>query len=142
MNGEDLELQMPSDLRGDGHEDTKPFLESMSPGQPTDVEEPSRKGILHFTVNVPPGSVRQRTVQARPPPRWRTPEFYLYYLVFAVAVPIMVWKPIRLSEGAQKSFLTYSRMSLIHPVLRVASQLCHIQQKARKRMDIRAQDCE
>lgn len=26
-----------------------------------------------------------------PPPKWQTPEFYLYYLVFIWAVPYMFW---------------------------------------------------
>ena len=25
------------------------------------------------------------------PPKWKTPEFFLYYLVFVVAVPYMFW---------------------------------------------------
>ena len=33
------------------------------------------------------------------PSRWNTLEFYVYALVFAVAVPYMVWVPIHLSRG-------------------------------------------
>lgn len=98
MSGEDLELQMPSEIRGNRHEESKPFLSAVL-DQQADVDQPRRKGILRFTVDVPPGSSRQRVVQPRPPPRWRTPEFYLYYLIFAITVPVMVWKPIQLSKG-------------------------------------------
>ena len=92
----DLELQMPSNLRGDSHEDSK---SSTAANGPVEANEPHRKGILRLTVDVPFGSSKQRTVQTRPPPRWRTPEFYFYYFVFAFAIPIMVWTPIKLSQG-------------------------------------------
>lgn len=36
--------------------------------------------------------------QAPPPPRWHTREFYFYYLVFLLAVPLMVWVPIHVSR--------------------------------------------
>jgi protein-cysteine N-palmitoyltransferase HHAT len=32
------------------------------------------------------------------PPKWRTPEFYLYYVVFAIAVPYMFWVPYSVSR--------------------------------------------
>ena len=32
------------------------------------------------------------------PPRWATAEFYLYYLVFLVAVPYMFWVPYTVSR--------------------------------------------
>jgi hypothetical protein len=31
------------------------------------------------------------------PPKWRTPEFYFYYVVFVLAVPLMFWIPYRVS---------------------------------------------
>jgi hypothetical protein len=42
------------------------------------------------------GSTTQRRAS---PSRWNTLEFYLYALVFAVAVPWMCWVPISLSLG-------------------------------------------
>lgn len=33
------------------------------------------------------------------PPRWNTLEFYVYYIVFIVAIPYMVYVPMRLSDG-------------------------------------------
>lgn len=38
--------------------------------------------------------------QTRPtqPSKWKTPEFYLYYLVFAIAVPLMFWIPYTVSR--------------------------------------------
>lgn len=32
------------------------------------------------------------------PPKWKTPEFYLYYVVFAIAVPYMFWVPYSVSR--------------------------------------------
>lgn len=32
------------------------------------------------------------------PPKWKTPEFYLYYLVFLLAVPYMFWVPYTVSK--------------------------------------------
>ena len=141
MNGEDLELQMPSDLRGDGHEDSKPFLSSATANSPTEANKPQRKGILRLTVDVPLGSGKQRTEQTKPP-RWRTPEFYFYYLVFAFAIPIMVWTPIKLSGGIPTTDLL-TCISLPDTLFcRDTSQLSHIQSPARGWLDIWAQACE
>ncbi|EIM90724.1 MBOAT-domain-containing protein [Stereum hirsutum FP-91666 SS1] len=41
--------------------------------------------------------------------RWRTKEFMLYYVVFAVVVPWMVWVPIRLSSPSHPNFPLYVR---------------------------------
>lgn len=32
------------------------------------------------------------------PPKWKTPEFFLYYVVFAIAVPYMFWVPYSVSR--------------------------------------------
>lgn len=32
------------------------------------------------------------------PSKWKTPEFYLYYVVFAIAVPYMFWVPYSVSR--------------------------------------------
>lgn len=46
------------------------------------------------------GQVKSReseeTIQ---PPRWNTPEFYFYYLVFAVCIPLMFKSVIDVSKG-------------------------------------------
>lgn len=41
-----------------------------------------------------PAVEREAAARARssaPPPKWRTPEFFLYYMVFIVVVPYMFW---------------------------------------------------
>ncbi|VDB87298.1 unnamed protein product [Peniophora sp. CBMAI 1063] len=62
----------------------------------------SRKGILRATVDVP--AARADSSARRGPSRWRTPEFYVYYVVFAAAVPWMVWVPLRLSSTEHANY--------------------------------------
>jgi hypothetical protein len=49
------------------------------------------------------------------PPKWNTPEYYLYYLVLGVAVPYMFWIaydvsrrrfPISVEQGGRRAVLT------------------------------------
>lgn len=42
------------------------------------------------------------------PSRWNTPEFYLYYLTFLVAVPYMFYVPMRLSSDTHPNFAQYA----------------------------------
>ena len=41
-----------------------------------------------------PARVQDRAL----PSKWRTPEFYLYYLVFLLAIPYMFWVPYSVSD--------------------------------------------
>lgn len=43
-----------------------------------------------------------------PPPKWRTPEFYLYYLVFLFAVPYMFWVAYDVSRRKYLRYLGYT----------------------------------
>ncbi|KAM4067246.1 MBOAT, membrane-bound o-acyltransferase family protein [Hirsutella rhossiliensis] len=43
------------------------------------------------------------------PPMWRTPEFYLYYLVFALAVPYMFWTAYHVSRPSDPRYHKYER---------------------------------
>lgn len=48
-----------------------------------------------------PATAQESSVKAQSrtqPPKWRTPEFYLYYLVFLLAVPYMFWVPYSVSQ--------------------------------------------
>ena len=90
---DDLELQMsPRTQNGQRYEHTGEAEMNISP---------QRRGILHLTVDTPLSETTQKTVLNRQSPRWRTPEFYVYYLIFAIVIPAMVWKPISLSRGIQ-----------------------------------------
>jgi hypothetical protein len=77
-------LQMPSDDR---------------PLSPLGIEglvnrkQPSR--IVNLTVDIP-SSHQPHTADTAP--RWKTPEFFFYYVMFIAVVPIMVWTPVALSS--------------------------------------------
>lgn len=59
-----------------------------------------RRGLTALTVDIPDTSKAQRNDAPRPPPLWRNPEFFFYYLVVAIVIPFMVWVPINLSSRA------------------------------------------
>lgn len=59
--------------------------------EPVNRKRPSR--IVKLTVDIPSSYQPQTTT-----PRWKTPEFLFYYVVFIVVIPIMVWIPVRLSS--------------------------------------------
>lgn len=40
-------------------------------------------------------------------PKWRTPEFYLYYVVFALAVPLIFWIPYQVSRPEDPRYHKY-----------------------------------
>lgn len=70
-----------------------------------ELEEDIRNKMIHrgltaLTVEIPDARKIQRLDTPRPPPLWRTPEFFFYYLVAAVVIPVMVWVPISLSSRA------------------------------------------
>ena len=54
-----------------------------------------RGGTIRLTVDVP---AAHPSAEPRPP-RWRTYEFFAYYLVFAVAFPLMVYILIEVSSS-------------------------------------------
>jgi protein-cysteine N-palmitoyltransferase HHAT len=51
--------------------------------------------ILKLTVDIP---FSHQPQAAETSPRWRTPEFFFYYVIFIVVMPIMVWIPVTLSS--------------------------------------------
>ena len=94
---DDLELQMPTDLRVDP--DAVPLVSRIGGVQESPVDTAAkRRGILCLTVETPTTSSFSKVVSARPPSRWKSPEFIFYGICFAIVVPILVWKPIELSS--------------------------------------------
>ena len=87
----DVVIDMPTDLHSTNVH--KLELESDTPVR--------SRGIASLTVSIP--SSRKNRDGPSSPSRWRTTEFFFYFLVTAVALPYMAWVPIRLS----------SRMSII-----------------------------
>ncbi|KLO17383.1 MBOAT-domain-containing protein [Schizopora paradoxa] len=72
------------------------------------VVEPRREGILRLTVKIPVPPSSQQAIQARPPARWRTPEFIFYGLAFVIAIPVMIWKTVNLSRESHPNYKLYS----------------------------------
>ena len=84
----DAVVEMPTDLRPTSN------LELDSP--PESSYRP--RGVTRLTVHIPSAYNPQVKAQPHPAPRWRTPEFLVYYVVFVCVVPLMVWIPYRLSS--------------------------------------------
>ncbi|KAG8895468.1 hypothetical protein FRC00_007447, partial [Tulasnella sp. 408] len=62
-------------------------------------EKPSRRrGIVALTVETPTSSKPRYDLPPRPPPRWNTPEFIFYLIVFVIVVPLLVKLPVDLSQ--------------------------------------------
>jgi hypothetical protein len=55
----------------------------------------------------------ENTAEVIQPSRWNTLEFYFYYLVFIVAVPLMFKSVLDVSSGAYKKSKTYRRTALL-----------------------------
>ncbi|KAI9001460.1 MBOAT-domain-containing protein [Trametes punicea] len=89
---------MPSDLRPSA------ALELDSPEQPP----PKPKGLARLTVDIPSSYSPNVKAASHPPPRWRTPEFMVYYVVFILIVPLMVWIPYRLSLPSHPNYPLYA----------------------------------
>lgn len=89
MRGDAL-IEMPTDLRP--HANMDPFELDQ------DISRPGRKGITKMTVDIPSSNRGQRPGETRPPSRWKSPEFALYYAVVLTMVPIMAWVPVGLSS--------------------------------------------
>ena len=73
--------------------------------------------VTDLTVNIPSSllNTSASTSERRPAPsRWGTLEFKIYYLVFMVVVPIMIWIPVSLSS--RRSFHLYHRI-MVHSLL-------------------------
>ena len=93
---------MPSDLRhGYDYVPLRPLGDEQSSptAPPISSAYDKRAGILLLTPDVPSSSTPSGAA-SRPAPRWWTHEFKAYYVVFAVAIPLMVWKAYDLSRGA------------------------------------------
>ncbi|KAI0373624.1 MBOAT-domain-containing protein [Pilatotrama ljubarskyi] len=93
----DAVVTMPTDLRA-----TAAF-ELDSPDQ----TPPKPKGLARLTVDIPSSYSPQVRAALHPRPRWRTPEFMVYYVVFCTVVPVMVWIPYRLSSPSHPNYPFY-----------------------------------
>ncbi|KAI0763345.1 MBOAT-domain-containing protein [Trametes elegans] len=90
---------MPSDLRP-----TAAF-ELDSP----EHRPPKATGLTRITVDIPSAYNPKVKAAPHPPPRWRTPEFMVYYVVFCLALPLMVWIPYHLSSPLHPNYPYFVR---------------------------------
>jgi hypothetical protein len=89
MSAGDFVLQMPP-------QSPRSQLEVIT-GETDPHTSPRRGGIVRLTVDVPSA----RHTPGEPPlSRWRTPEFFLYYVIVATAVSCMIYVPVQLSSSA------------------------------------------
>ena len=101
MSAGDFVLQMPP-------QSSRSQLEVITGETDPQTSSPRRGGIIRLTVDVP--SARHTPGEPRPS-RWRTPEFFLYYAIFATVVPWMIYVPVQLSSSAYYFVLVSAYMS-------------------------------
>ncbi|TFK61685.1 MBOAT-domain-containing protein [Pluteus cervinus] len=64
-------------------------------------------GLVDLTVHIPSTSTPHGG--QRPPPRWRTLEFKVYFTIAAIVIPIMIWIPVSLSSPSNPNYPYYYR---------------------------------
>jgi len=79
---------------------------------------------LTVTTSVVEDVSRQGRTLGRTHPRWRTPEFYIYYLAVILVIPLMIWIPISVSSGG---FEQHIKSSIAY-LLQNHTQTTHILQ--------------
>ncbi|KAF9790369.1 MBOAT-domain-containing protein [Thelephora terrestris] len=75
---------------------------------PLRIEDPVKEQpscILKLTVEIP--SSHQPTADTTP--RWKTLEFFFYYVMFIAVMPVMVWIPVALSSPEHQNYQYYKR---------------------------------
>ncbi|KAJ8588133.1 MBOAT-domain-containing protein [Rhizopogon salebrosus TDB-379] len=92
----DVVIDMPTDMRGqEGH------ISKFD----VDYVTPMPRGITALTIDIPASG--RITNESRPPPRWKTLEFIVYYVVALFVLPLMAWVPIRLSSSSHPNYPYY-----------------------------------
>jgi len=104
MSAGDFVLQMPP-------QSPRSQLEVIT-GESDPQTSPRRGGVIRLTVDIP--SARHTPGEPRPS-RWRTPEFFLYYVIFVIAVPWMIYVPVQLSSSAYY-FVVFPRACRPYPI--------------------------
>ena len=111
------------------HSDSQPSTFSVS------LSPQSTRAITDFTISVS-GSSAPSTQKAEPgPSRWRTKEFMVYGVVFALVVPVMVWSPMRLSSS--RSFHIHGSGNSSCEVHSESSELSSVREPTVPRMAFR-----
>ncbi|KUI57103.1 Glycerol uptake protein 1 [Cytospora mali] len=50
---------------------------------------------------------KEKIASRASPPKWKTPEFFFYYLVFAICIPLMLWIPYSVSRPSDPRYEKY-----------------------------------
>ncbi|KJA25037.1 hypothetical protein HYPSUDRAFT_135165 [Hypholoma sublateritium FD-334 SS-4] len=76
------------------------------------VHEASAHGVARLTVHIPsafrPNAAKAKLGDAESVSRLGTIEFRIYYVVVAVAIPVMVWIPMTLSDPSNRNYPYFS----------------------------------
>jgi len=99
-----LPIHSPA-LSADNKPEYPPTVGPMSPASLPQVQDkqPRARGIARLTVHIP-SAFKKDVGKASPnepkPPilRWNTLEFRIYYIIVAIAISLMVWVPVSLSQ--------------------------------------------
>ena len=66
------------------------FTTSSTTSYKTVIDSRGEKGVKD--------AQKEKIASRASPSKWKTPEFYFYYLVFAICVPLMLWIPYSVSR--------------------------------------------
>lgn len=50
---------------------------------------------------------KEKIISRAPPSKWKTPEFYLYYVVVSICIPLMLWIPYTVSRPSDPRYHKY-----------------------------------
>ncbi|KAK7744092.1 glycerol transporter [Cytospora paraplurivora] len=53
---------------------------------------------------------KEKIASRASPPKWKTREFYFYYLIFIICVPLMLWIPYSVSRPSDPRYEKYARL--------------------------------
>ncbi|KAG8978076.1 glycerol transporter [Tulasnella sp. 425] len=99
----------PPQIRIEMHKITSPNEREPHTGIEGEEKPPRHRGIVALTIETPTSSKPRYDLPPRPPPRWNTPEFIFYLIVFIIAVPLLVKIPVELSQPTHPKYIQYHR---------------------------------
>lgn len=131
----EVRIAMPTDLRNESR--TIPLQLQLEEDVTFRNSSSWRKrGITSLTLETPTRTTF--TPDGVKPPgkaRWRTLEFIIYALVFAVAIPVMIRVPMRLSDSTLSFHFAMALLLPAHRCARLAPQLPDFCEKIVARLD-------
>ncbi|KNG80499.1 glycerol:H+ symporter (Gup1), partial [Aspergillus nomiae NRRL 13137] len=69
------------------------------------------KAVAADTRSAPAKDARANAIASNAAPsKWRTPEFWVYYVIFLIAVPLMFKTVIEVSQESHPTYPTYSHL--------------------------------